>query len=67
MEVTDMAELLAGANGFFLHFVAAVGLTALFAWCYVWITPYAEFELIKQGKTAPAIAFSGAILVAYQS
>jgi putative membrane protein len=62
MDLTDLAQILAGANGFFLHFVAAVVLTILFACCYVWITPYAEFQLIKAGKTAPAIAFSAAIL-----
>lgn len=62
MESINLTELLAGANGFFLHFVAAAALTGLFALCYLWITPYAEFKLIREGKTAPAVAFSAALL-----
>ncbi|MCQ8116520.1 DUF350 domain-containing protein [Methylomonas rosea] len=62
MESLDLTHILAGANGFFLHFVAAAALTGLFAFCYLWITPYAEFKLIREGKTAPAVAFSAALL-----
>lgn len=62
MDSMNPTELLAGANGFFLHFIAALILTGLFAACYLWITPYAEFKLIRQGKTAPALAFSSALL-----
>ncbi|WKJ89238.1 DUF350 domain-containing protein [Methylomonas montana] len=62
MESINLTELLAGANGFFLHFVAAAVLTGLFALCYLWITQYAEFKLIREGKTAPAVAFSAALL-----
>jgi putative membrane protein len=62
MESINMSDLLAGANGFFLHFAAAVALTGVFAFCYLWITPYAEFKLIREGKTAPALAFSSALL-----
>jgi putative membrane protein len=62
MELINLGELTASANDFFLHFAAAVALTGLCACCYLWITPYAEFTLIKAGKTAPAIAFSAAVL-----
>lgn len=62
MEFIHLNELLAGANGFFLHFLTALALTGLFAFCYLWITPYAEFKLIRDGKTAPALAFSAALL-----
>ena len=62
MESLNLASLLAGANNFFLHFAAATVLTGLFAVIYLRITPYAEFELIRQGKTAPAVAFSAALL-----
>ncbi len=55
-------ELLAGLNGFFLHFLAAVVLVMLFALIYIRITPYAEFKLIREGKIAPAISFGGALL-----
>lgn len=62
MEALHLNEILAGANGFFLHFLAAVLLSVLFGFCYLQITPYAEFKLIRAGKTAPAVAFSGALL-----
>ncbi|MGZ4959949.1 MAG: DUF350 domain-containing protein [Methylomonas sp.] len=62
MESINPTEILAGANGFFLHFMAAGLLTCLFVVCYLWITPYAEFKLIREGKTAPALAFSAALL-----
>lgn len=62
MESVNLTEILAGANGFFLHFAAAVTLTGLFAFCYLWITPYAEFKLIREGRTAPALSFSAALL-----
>lgn len=62
MEAIQFSDFLAGANGFLMHFVSALALTGLFAFCYVWITPYAEFKLIREGKTAPALAFGGAVL-----
>jgi heme A synthase len=62
MESMNPTDILAGANGFFLHFAAAIILTGLFALSYLWITPYAEFKLIREGKTAPALAFSAALL-----
>ncbi len=62
MQSLNLSDILAGANGFFLHFLAAVVLTVVFAFCYLWSTPYAEFKLIREGKAAPAIAFTGALL-----
>jgi putative membrane protein len=62
MESMNPTDILAGVNGFFLHFVAAVILTGLFASLYIWITPYDEFKLIREGKTAPALTFSAALL-----
>lgn len=58
MPTIDLAELAAAANGFVLHFLAAVALSVLFGFCYLHITPYAEFKLIREGKTAPALAFT---------
>lgn len=55
-------NLLAGANGFFLHFIAAVALSGIFAAVYLWLTPYPEIRLIREGKTAPAITFGSALL-----
>ena len=62
MDSTTLADSLAGANGFFLHFLAAVVLVALFCAIYVRITPYAEFALIREGKVAPSVSLSGALL-----
>jgi len=61
MESMNPTDLLAGANGFFLHFAAAIILTSLFARIYIWITPYDEFKLIREGKIAPALTFSAAL------
>lgn len=62
MTTVTMAESLAGLNGFFLNFLAAVVLVLLFSVIYVRITPYAEFRLIHEGKVAPAVSFGGALL-----
>lgn len=62
MDSIALTELLGGMNGFFLHFLAALLLAMLFSLLYVRITPYAEFRLIREGKVAPAVSFSGALL-----
>jgi len=62
METATILESLAGLTDFFLHFVAALVLTALFCLVYLRVTPYHELRLIREGKTAPAISFTGALL-----
>ena len=62
MDTLQMVESLGGLNDFFLHFLAAVLLVAVFVFIYAWITPYAEFKLIREGNVAPAVSFSGALL-----
>jgi putative membrane protein len=62
MNTLAMVESLGGLTDFFLNFLASTLLVALFTFVYVWITPYAEFKLIREGKVAPAISFSGALL-----
>ncbi|HYS43450.1 MAG TPA: DUF350 domain-containing protein [Geobacteraceae bacterium] len=62
MDSITITESLGGLNGFLLDFLAAVVLTTLFTALYVRITPYAEFRMIHEGKVAPAISFSGALL-----
>jgi putative membrane protein len=62
MEPANMLALIQAVNSFFLHFVSALMLTALFSTVYIWITPYPGFNLIKDGKYAPAVSFSGALL-----
>jgi putative membrane protein len=62
METVTVIESLAGLTGFLLHFVAAVVLLVVFTVLYVRVTPYPEFALIREGKVAPAISLSGALL-----
>jgi len=62
MDTVTVLESLSGLTGFLLNLVAAVVLLVLFTALYVRITPYPEFALIKEGKVAPAISLSGALL-----
>jgi len=62
METVTLVESLEGLNAFLVMFVAGLVLTLLFAAIYVRITPYAEFAMIREGKAAPAVSFSGALL-----
>jgi putative membrane protein len=62
MKTVTVVESLAGLTGFLLHFVAAVLLLVVFTSLYVRVTPYPEFALIREGKIAPAISLSGALL-----
>lgn len=54
--------ILSTLPAFLLYFLSSCGLTAVFLVIYVNITPYKEFELIKQGNVAAAISISGALL-----
>jgi putative membrane protein len=62
MESLTVAQSLAGLTDFFLHFLAASLLAALFCVVYIRVTPFPEFRLIHEGKTAPAVSLGGALL-----
>ena len=62
MDSVTLADSLGGVNGFFLNFLASVLLVGAFMAIYVRITPFAEFRLIREGKVAPAVSLSGALL-----
>lgn len=62
MDSVTIVESLGGVNGYFLHFLASAAMVVLFCLLYVRITPYPEFRLITEGKVAPAVSFSGALL-----
>lgn len=62
MEAITLMESLAGFGSFTGYFAMAILLLLLFCLVYGQVTPYQEFSLIKQGKIAPAISFSGALL-----
>lgn len=62
MEPVTVIDSLAGLGSFLGYFAAAVLLLTLFTLVYSWVTPYSEFRLIKEGKVAPAVSFTGALL-----
>ncbi|UFS68874.1 DUF350 domain-containing protein [Geomonas sp. RF6] len=62
MNSVTLAESLGGANDFLLHFLSAVILVLAFSVVYLRVTPYPELRLIREGKVAPALSFSGALL-----
>jgi len=53
---------LAGLPNFLGYFGVSIALLLAFAFVYSLATPHAEFKLIREGKTAAAIAFSGSLL-----
>lgn len=52
----------AAVLGFVSYLLGAVLLFALFQFVYTRITPHKEFELIRSGNVAAAIALAGAII-----
>jgi putative membrane protein len=60
-----MNEFIASAQGlddFFVYFVTALALVAVFLTAYTWVTPHGEIALIRQGNVAAALSLSGALL-----
>jgi putative membrane protein len=51
-----------GLPAFLTYLVASLALLALFIVIYIWITPYRELTLIRQGNVAAAASLSGTIL-----
>lgn len=47
---------------FCIYAVSSLVMLVTFTRVYLWLTPYDEFEQIKAGSTAPAIALSGALM-----
>ncbi|MGI0649548.1 DUF350 domain-containing protein [Pseudomonas aeruginosa] len=48
--------------GFLVYMIGAIALLAAFKVVYTRITPHREYELIRSGNVAAAIALSGAII-----
>lgn len=53
---------LSGFDEFLVYAGLAVAFVYVFMILYMWITPYRELELIKQGNVAAALSLSGAVL-----
>ena len=62
MFFTKVATSVSGLAGFISYFATSIVLLFLFAKIYERVTPYREFELIRQGNTAAACSFGGALL-----
>ena len=53
---------LAGFDEFLIYAGLAVAFIYLFMIVYLWLTPYNELKLIKDGNVAAAISLSGSVL-----
>ena len=51
-----------GIDEFLLYLAASLVLLAVFICIYIWITPYKELALIRQGNAAAAASLSGTVL-----
>ena len=58
----DLMASLQYVDDFLIYLGLALALLAVFVWVYDRITPYRELELIRNGNTAAAIAYAGAII-----
>jgi putative membrane protein len=62
LEALSISLNKAAVFGFVLYILGAVVLFALFQFIYIHVTPHKEFELIRSGNVAAAIALSGALI-----
>jgi putative membrane protein len=57
-----LATSIGGLDEFLLYLAASLALLTLFIFIYIWITPYHELALIRQGNVAAAASLSGTVL-----
>ena len=55
-------QSLAGLPSFLAYFAVAIILLTLFGMAYIFITPYREIHLIREGNLAAALGLGGALL-----
>ena len=55
-------SFLAGFPVLLLHFVVTLGMLGIGVTIYLFVTPYRELALIRNGNTAAAVSISGAII-----
>jgi putative membrane protein len=53
---------LAGLPAFLIYFGVSIGLLLIFAFVYTQITEHDEFALIREGKSAAAVALGGSLV-----
>lgn len=61
MNITIM-DSIGGLADFAVYFGSALAYLALFCKIYCLVTPYDELKMVREGKTAPAISFGGAVI-----
>ena len=57
-----LAFSLSGFDDFLLYFGLSIAFVAIFLWIYLWITPYHEIQLIREGNVAAAASLSGTLI-----
>ncbi len=57
-----LAFSLSGFDDFLLYFGLSIAFVAIFMFVYVWVTPYSEFKLIREGNAAAAASLSGTLV-----
>ena len=62
LEALQLSLNPAAVVGFIVYMIGAVVLFALFKLAYTRITPHREYQLIREGNVAAAIALSGAVV-----
>ncbi|MGS7251361.1 DUF350 domain-containing protein [Pseudomonas anuradhapurensis] len=62
LEALKMSLNAPAVIGFVLYIIGALVLLALFQFIYIRLTPHKEFQLIREGNTAAAIALAGAVI-----
>ena len=60
--MNDFIASVGGVDDFLAYFLMSVALVAVFLAVYMWVTPYRELPLIRQGNVAASISLSGALL-----
>jgi putative membrane protein len=59
---STLLDSLSGLFGFCTYFAAAIGFVVVFCMVYCKVTPYDELQLIRNGNSAAAISFGGALI-----
>ena len=57
-----LAFSLSGFDDFLLYFGLSIAFVAIFSVVYVWVTPYSEIQLIREGNAAAAASLSGTLV-----
>jgi len=47
---------------YLLHLISGLLMVGVFATVYMWVTPFHELTLIRQGMVAPALSLGGAVI-----